>query len=221
MSIKLPKEKDNKPVTSYSQVSLWREKKSFNLGTKGYIEYIRKYLFGEQYPDPHGWAAFGRKVEDALEANDFKGFTEREVTVLKKVKTLPVYQKDMHIDYGDFTLYGIIDNCTEDLSKFKDFKTASKNSAKKYESPDYKQLHIYASAILKQTGKLPEEVSVCVIERFGNPFKGESLSVGNDVWEIEKTIKIEDIEAVDNYVLSVVAEISNCYKVFEKLNLVL
>ncbi len=216
----LPKKKNDKYTISYSQVSLWNDKKSFNLGAKGYIEYIRKYFFGETYEDPHGWALFGCKVEDALEANNFKGFTDAEVETLKKVKTFEVFQKDMFIDFGDFTLYGIIDNCTADLSRFKDFKTASKASAKKYESEDYKQLSIYASAIYKETGKLPVDVSVCVIERSGNPFRGEKLSVGGSTWDIPKNITLEKVEEVDNYVLKTAEQISNCYKVFEKLNLV-
>jgi len=215
--IKLPKEKDGRPVTSYSQISLWNDKSSFNLKTEGKIEYIRKYFFGEKYEDEFGWAEFGRKVEDALEANDFSSFTEKEIEVLKQVKTYPVFQKEMTIDYGDFDLFGIIDNCTEDLSEMQDFKTASENSAKKYNSPDYKQLTIYTSAIYRQTKKLPKKVKVCVIERKGNPMKGEILTVGEKTWDIDKKITKTDIKKVDEYVIKTVKDISETYKVFEKL----
>jgi co-chaperonin GroES (HSP10) len=65
--------------------------------------------------------------------------------------------------------------------------------------------------------KLPKKVKVCVIERKGNPMKGEILTVGEKTWDIDKKITKTDIKKVDEYVINTVKDISETYKVFEKL----
>jgi len=217
--IDLPKkDKNGTPMTSYSQCSMFNKDKGFNIQScEGKYEYIQRYFLGKQFPDTMGWAAFGNKVEDAIEKQDFSKFTKEEAEVLKKVPHHPVFQKELIVPFDGFNLRMFIDNATEDLSDFVDFKTGSENSIKQYYDKSYNQLEVYALGIKKVTGKLPKTSKVIAIMREGNPFRGEPLKVGKGHRFIDRKIKLDDIKRTEEWIYETVEEISKYYKVFKQI----
>lgn len=214
------KDQDGIPYISYSQVKLWNEAKGFNTGLPGRQEFIRSYFFGEEYPDKGGYGTFGTEVENYITMRlDDDKFTADELKTLNKIKPLGVFQHEARIDFDGFYLKGYIDDMADDFSKARDYKTASNNSRKKYDDPDYFQLDVYAAAIQQKHGIIPE-LEVCVIERLGNGFKGgrPALSVGENIWYVKRETNEERLKQVKQYILDTAKEISAYYTVFLKLN---
>lgn len=211
---------DGKPRVSYSQVKLFNEAKSFNLGVEGILEYMAVYFLGYNFPDK-GWGQFGHEVEDYIaERKGADFFSEREKKVLEQIKPLGVMSDEFSIDYGEFVLTGIIDDRSEDWARLRDYKTASKNSSKQYEKDDYVQLDLYALKAIEETGIIPE-LEVCVIERKGNANFGggrDALTVGKDVWYIPKQTSEERLTELKQNIFETVVKISDFYKLFLKLN---
>jgi hypothetical protein len=220
--IKLPrKDKDGRYYISYSQLSSFNEKKGFNTGLSGKIEYIRSYFLGEKFEDINGFATFGQEVESYItDRTCADKFTNKEKEVLETIIPLGTFQKEFKLDFGEFYVLGFIDDCNNNLTKIRDYKTCSKKSGEKYTKDDYYQLDIYAMAIKQETGKLPKELEVCCIEREGNGFKGgrDVMNVANDVWYIQRKTTKERQDYLKKYILETAMEISKYYTIFEKLN---
>lgn len=203
---------------SYSQVKSWNAAKGFNTKLPGLWEYMRKYFFKEQYEDI-GWNAFGNKVENALMTQDFKDFSKQEIATLKKVKVLPVWQQKIMIPLqGGIYLLGFIDNNTADFSHIRDYKTASSNSKEQYYSDDYEQVDIYAEGIRQITGKFPTKIDVVIIERKGNPYQKQPLTVGENVWIVDKQVNADRIGGIMENVNKTAQEIADHYEIFRELN---
>jgi uncharacterized Fe-S cluster protein YjdI len=208
---------DGKPYVSFSQVKSWNSSKSFNLGVEGKLEYMLSYFFGEDFGDM-GWAQFGQEVEDYICFRKFKEkFTAKERKVLDSIVPLGLFQQEVKIDFGDFYLLGYIDDATPDLTKLRDYKTCSLNSSKQYYKEDYYQLDIYAMWVLQETGKVPKELEVCMIERAGNCFRGGGrnvLSVKDEVWYHPRETSVERMEYLRHYIRATAMDISKHYKAF-------
>lgn len=217
-------DKDGRPRLSYSQVSSWNKDSSFNSpvingktvkisGKEGYIlDKFLKYSFPQSAMD--AFAPFGQKVEDAICDQNFKDFYKNEIATLKKIKPIGVFQREFTIDFGDFTLLGFKDDCDEKETHLRDYKTASENSVKQYYEDDYYQLDIYALDTFKKFGKLPKKLEVVAIERVGNPFRGEELTVGDRIWTIDRETSKERLDFVEDKVRKTAKEISSAYKLF-------
>jgi len=217
----LPRTTDTgKPRISYSQIKLFNDIKSFNLGIEGIYEYMVIYFLGHNYADI-GWGTFGQDVEDYVgERKGADKFTVAEKNTLEKIEPLGVLSDKFEIDYGEFVLMGIIDDRSEDWSRIRDYKTASKNSAKQYEKDDYVQLDLYALASIEKTGVIPE-LEVCIIERKGNAMFGggrNALTVGDEVWYLAKQTNKQRLDDLKKHIFKTVVEISEYYKLFLKLN---
>lgn len=218
---------DGRPRVSYSQISSWNSDKAFNKpmikdkfvevsGKEGYIlDKFLKYNFPSSPMD--AFAPFGQKVEDAICNQDFKGFYKNEIDTLKRIKPIGVFQKEFVIDFGDFTLSGFKDDCDEEETILRDYKTCSVSSLEQYKKDTYYQLDIYALDTLKQKGRLPNTLEVVAIERKGNPFRGEELTVGENVWVIERQTSKERLEYLEEYIRATVEEISDTYKLYLEL----
>jgi hypothetical protein len=216
-----------KPRVSYSQVSSWNKKDSFNSpsindkitkvsGKEGYIlDKFLKYQFPQTAMD--AFAPFGQKVEDAICTQDFKGFYANEIETLKKITPIGVFQKEFTIDFGDFVLLGFKDDCDEEEKHLRDYKTASASSVLQYQENDYYQLDIYALDTLKSKGYIPDLLEVVAIERLGNPFRNEELTVGDTIWVIERETSLQRLQEVEEYIRRTVNEISETYKLFLEL----
>jgi hypothetical protein len=202
------KDKEGKPYISYSQVSTF---------IKSPKEYIQKYFFKE----PISFTAyldFGSKVGEALEKNDFSAFEKDEEITLKKVIRLDEFEREVKYDFGEFYTIGYIDTNTKDLSYIIDYKTGSMDKESEYKKEEYIQPLIYAMSIEQETGKLPEKAEVVLIERYGNAFKGEILTVGQNIKHIPISITKDRIENTKQLILSTVKQIEQYYNVFLKLN---
>ncbi len=219
--IELPKQnKKGKPTISYSQYSLFKSLSSFNLKDEGYKEYVVKYFLGYKFADK-GWAEFGNDVEDYIcKREKSEKFKEEEKKVLNKIEPLGIFQDKFEIDFGDFTLNGIIDDRAEDWSKIIDYKTCSLKSLQQYKTDDYTQMDFYAMKAIEVTGNIPE-MEVCAVERLGNCYyEGgrEVLTVGENIWRVDRCTTQERLELLKEDLFLVVYQISELYKVFLKTN---
>lgn len=206
------------PYLSSTQIDKFTEEKSFNLKIEGKLEYILHYFLKEKFDDI-GWAEFGHSVENGIITKDYGEFTPTEIETLKKVEAYDLAQYEVRINFDEFYLKGYIDTIDKDLTKLKDYKTASKTSKEKYYKDEYVQILYYGIGIKEQTGNYPEMV-VEIIERNGNAFKGgrPALSVGTEIWRVEKTLSEEKEKELREHIIKVANEISEYYNVFLKLN---
>ena len=209
----LPKmREDGKGHFSYSQYNKWKTNKK---------EYIKQYFLGEKF-EGNAYTEFGTLIGEALENNDFSAFTKKEQEVLSQITRLDEFERKIEFDLGDFVLLGFIDSndsyAPDVVKTIIDYKTGAMNKIELYESDDYEQVTIYAGAIEQETGKLPEKGWVELIERTGNPFRGEELKLGKQVVVIPQDVSKEAVEAVKKKIIKVAKDVSAHYKVFEKLN---
>ena len=205
------------PYLSYSQISTWKKSKR---------DYIRQYFFGEDFSGMSDYMDFGSKVGNALEKNDFSEFTKEEQKFLKTIPRYDQFEREINLQMDGYFVKGFIDtNTTENtekgelVKKIADYKTGEiEKKESEYASDDYIQLDIYAASIQQETGVLPEEVSVFLIDRTGNAFKGEPLRLGERYITITKKVDDKRVKAVMNEVNKIAQEISEYYQVFLKLN---
>jgi hypothetical protein len=208
----LPRKDENgKNYISYSQHSKWKKSKK---------EYIKMYFFGEKF-DGNEYTEFGSTIGEALENNDFSAFNSVEKKTLKKVTRLDEFEREIKWDFKDFYVKGYIDTNDKDCKVLIDYKTGDLGKVSVYESDVYDQLAIYAGAIEQETGTLPEEAHVELIERIGNAFRGEDLALGKEVVKIPQDISPKKIEKVKKEVVKIATEIAEHYEVFNKMNSIL
>ena len=206
-----------RPYLSYSQISTWKKSKR---------DYIRQYFFGEDFSGMSDYMDFGSKVGNALEKNDFSEFTKEEQKFLKTIPRYDQFEREINLQMDGYFVKGFIDtNTTENtekgelVKKIADYKTGEiEKKELEYASDDYIQLDIYAASIQQETGVLPEEVSVFLIDRTGNAFKGEPLRLGERYVTITKKVDDKRVKAVMNEVNKIAQEISEYYQIFLKLN---
>lgn len=212
---------DGRPRISYSQLKSWNSKEAFDEfeGRKisGFTGYMLSYFLNYNFPpSPMSvYASFGLKVEDYICNKVKSDLDDKEMAILDTIKPIGVFQEEAVIDFGDFIISGFLDDTNEDRSIIRDYKTASKASAKQYSEQEYMQLDIYALDYYKKHGLIPQ-LEVVVIERQGSHFK-MPLKV-KDTFTINRTTSKERLLYVESYVRSTVTEISDCYKEFLKLN---
>jgi hypothetical protein len=217
------KDKDGNYYISYSQISTFNDLQSYNLKLLGKIEYMAAYFFGDSWPDS-GFAQFGLEVEDYICNGAFQeNFSDRERAVLDNIEPLGNFQVETKIWlFPNVYIKGFIDDSVHDLTHIRDYKTASKNSKAKYYKDSYVQLDIYAMHVLQETGKLPEKIEVCIIERTGNCFgmvnRRDLLKVGEEVWYHTRETSMERIETIKAELRTAVYKISELYQLYLKLN---
>lgn len=207
--IQLPKkDKEGKQYISYSQISTWKKNKR---------NYIRRYFFDEKFLG-NAYTEFGKKVGEALENNDFSGFSKEQKITLKKATRLDLFEREIKWEFDEFYVVGYIDTVDKELTTLIDYKTGDiKTKISEYNTDDYTQLDIYCGAILQETGKMPKKAFVELIDRKGNGFKNEELVVGDTIENIPKKITLKRLKEVEKEVVDIVNEISDYYKVFLKL----
>jgi hypothetical protein len=220
MAIILPKKnKQGEYYISYSQYNKWKSAKK---------DYIKSYFLGERF-EGNAYTEFGSMVGEALENNDFSGFTPEEVEVMNQITRLDQFEREINWNLGDFVVNGYID--TNDLLKdgpepsanglvdnIVDYKTGAMNKVEVYEDDKYDQVTIYAGAIEAETGHLPSKGWVELIERTGNAFRGEPLELGKKVVVIPQDVSRKAVDNVKKNLIKVAKDISAHYKVFNKLN---
>lgn len=207
--IKLPKkDKEGNQYLSYSQIHSFINKRR---------DYIRQYFLGDKF-EGNAYTDFGKKIGEALENNDFSNFNKKEHELLKTIPRYDEFEREVRLQRDGFYVLGYIDSNTSDCIKILDYKTGDMDKEAVYVSDDYSQLYIYAAALEQELGALPKKASVVLIERLGNPFKGDKLVLGDKYVTIDKKITKKAIKDVVNKVDRVADEISDLYEVFLKLN---
>lgn len=212
-------DKEGNYYLSYSQISTWKKSKR---------DYIRQYFLGEAFTG-NKYTEFGTKVGESLENNDFSGFTKKEQEFLKTVPRYDEFEREIKLNMKGFYVKGFIDTNSlepwhkghkyQTVLKLADYKTGDITKKKEeYESDDYIQLEIYSAAIKQDTKKLPKDVKVYLIDRKGNAYKGEELTLGEEYVTIDKKITLKRVKEVKKIVQDTAEEISDYYKVFLKLN---
>ena len=216
----LPRKDEKGYYISYSQYTKWKESKR---------KYIRRYFFGEK-EDSGAYAEFGTKVGEALEHNDFSGFSKEDQKFLKTIPRLDEFERevDLYFDEG-FRLMGYVDSntseyipdhgCSYEAVKYLiDYKTGDIEDKKEfYASEKYNQLKLYGEAIEQETGVYPYKLEVVLIGRKGNAFKGEPLELTREFITIPQVIDEKEIEHIKKDVVKVAKEISEYYKLFLRL----
>ena len=205
------KDKDGHCYISYSQHSKWKYSKK---------DYFKSYFFGEKFTG-NAYTDFGSKIGEALENNDFSAFDKVEIKTLKKVTRLDEFEREIKWNLDGFYVMGYIDTNDKDCKILIDYKTGDLNKVATYEDDKYDQLAIYAGAIAQETGTLPEQAHVELIERTGNAFRGEELALGKEVVSIPQDVSPKKIEKVRKEVIKVATEIADHYAVFNKMNSIL
>ena len=210
---------DGRPKLSYSQHNLWNEAKGFNTGLiPGKYEYIRKYFMWEKYEDI-GWGQFGNETQQYIQQRLHKNnFSAEEKKVLDTIEPLDIFEKEFIIDFGDFVVQAFLDDISEDHALVRDYKTASDNSRQKYYEDSYDQLDVYALAIYKEKGFIPN-AELIIIEREGNAYKGgrKVLKVGKNVWTHEIKMNKQKLNNIEKAMRKTAKEISEYYKVYLKM----
>mgnify|MGYP003657701930 CR=1 FL=1 len=196
------KDKDGISRLSYSQISLFKRSKS---------EYYESYIEGKPF-EGNEYTDFGSKVGEALEHNNFKAFKKDEQETLKKVKRLDEFEREVRLNYEGFYVLGFIDSNKKDFTKIIDYKTGGLKKEFQYSKPDYNQLCLYALSLRQETGITPVEASVEFIRRKGNAFRGQALTVGDEVISIPVDISLERLKIVYWDTLNVAKEIEQFYK---------
>ena len=221
----LPKaDKDGKYYISYSQISKWKRSKR---------DYMRKYFFGE--PDDNEalskYGAFGHKVGEAYENNDFSAWEPDEAKFLQSLPHLDEFEREIKLQMDGFYVLGYIDtNSSEEIAnkegeepsmyvkELADYKTGDiEKRAPEYGSDEYKQVDIYAAALHQEYGKYPDKGSVILIGRSGNAFAGEELNLTMEAEIIDRPISKERCDAVLEEVQEVAEDIAAHYSAYLKL----
>ena len=203
------KDKKGDQYLSYSQIN------SFNSYKR---DYIRGYFFKEEFVS-NPYIDFGSLIGEALEKGDFSNFTKKEQEYLKKVPRLDSFEYEIRIEMDGWYVTGFIDSASKDLTHIIDYKTAdNKKKESYYRSPEYRQLEIYSLAVKKDTGRLPKKVQVIMIDRKGNSFKGEDLTLGLKTKVVNRKITTKILQDTEEYLQKSAEEISEYYRIFNFLN---
>ena len=199
----LPK-KDKYGVSrlSYSQISLFKRDKD---------EYYQNYIVGKPFKG-NEYTDFGSKVGEALEYNNFDSFKKPEQETLKKVVRLDEFERMVKLKYEGFYIIGFVDTNSKDFSRIIDYKTGGLKKEFQYAKPDYTQLCLYALSLRQETGITPSLASVEFIRRKGNAFRGQALTVGEEVISIPVDICLERLTHVYWDTLKTAKEIEKFYE---------
>jgi hypothetical protein len=196
------KDKNGNSYLSYSQLSLFKRSKE---------EYFEQYIIGKPF-EGNAYTDFGTKVGEALEKDNYSDFSINEKETLKKVTRLDLFERRTILNCKGFYIVGYIDSLTSDFSRLIDYKTGGKKKESEYIKPEYTQLHLYALSLRQETGITPKKASVEFIRREGNAFRGQKLTVGSEVIEVEIDISYNRLKDVYWETLKTAKEIEQFYK---------
>ena len=216
-----------KNCVSWSQIESFNDKKGFNTGFEGKLEYILKYFLGATFPDM-GWADFGTQVENYItERTDADKFTEEERATLDKIKPLGVFQQEIliYIEELDTVVLGYLDDSTPPQEKtvelLRDYKTKSASSKKDLHEDKKHQLEIYILG-LREKGFEVKNAEYCIIERLGGYecMQGggrDVLKVGKEIWYEPYSWDEKRLEETKKLLVNTITEISDYWKLYKKV----
>lgn len=209
-----------KPKISYSDLNLFIDP---TYSSNPVCDYIQQQFYSIPSTIHNSFGEFGKACENYICNKDNSwGFVDEELKVLDNISPLGEFQQGFVINFDSFILTGLKDDVCEDceLRIIRDYKSASEDSFNK-RFADKKtnfQLQIYALNWLLNKKMIPDRMELIVIEREGNPYKGEKLRVGKNVWKKEYTTNEKELLEVKQLILDSVKIISQYYQTFLKLN---
>lgn len=208
------------PKLSYSQYTSWKDplyKKDYMLG----------YFFDIKQ-DSNVWADFGSDVGSFIEHYS-KGLpykptilSQDDLSILKKLEypDNSEYEDEIVVNMGDFVIQGFIDRSTFNKNKVSiyDYKTGNiDKKANYYASSDYGQTTLYSHQKILEGYDL-EYSGVILLGRKGNGREGHPIRLSGDIKHIETPYSKERANELLNNIRKVANEISDYYKVFQKIN---
>lgn len=212
--IVLPKKKIINGVESYylsySQISSWLKYKK---------DYYASYFYNVPF-EGNAYTSFGSIIGEALEHNNFSDFTEEEQKLLKKIPRGDEFEREINLLLPNGVyVTGYIDTNKLPVTWMRDYKTGTSSKKSEYDDPmKYLQIPLYAAAIKQETGEIPKDCGVVLIDRVGNAFQGEELKLGKEFWEIPLKIGEKEIENAIDVATRVSEEISKEFQLFQKIN---
>lgn len=215
-NIKLPRvDKEGVPYLSYSQFTTWKEKPR---------DYLRRYFFGEKDDNAYlkKYGDFGHKVGEAYEKADFSKWSKEEAKFLQTLPYYDEFERKIKLQLDGYYILGFIDSNTKAskgfVEKLLDYKTGEIVKVEdKYSSKDYRQVDVYAAALRQEYGKIPKEGCVVIIDRAGNAFKGQELTLTGKAKIVKRELSDERCDEVIGDFKEVAENISDHFKVFNKL----
>jgi len=195
------KDKEGISRLSYSQIGLFKRSKK---------EYYENYILGKKF-EGNEYTDFGSKVGEALEHHDFSKFKPTEQETLKNLKRLDEFEREVRLNYEGFYVLGFIDSNKSNLTEIIDYKTGGVKKEFQYAEQDYTQLCLYALSLRQETGITPSLASVEFIRRKGNAFRGQALTVGDEVISIPVDISLERLKTVYWDTLNAAKQIEKFY----------
>lgn len=194
------KDKNGNSYLSYSCISsFYKDKDQF---IKTYI--LKEPFLGNEYTE------FGSKVGKALETDNYEGFDNSEVEVLKSVTRLDLFEQRININFDSFYFVGYLDSCNNDMTKIIDYKTGGVGKHNNYTGLDYTQLCYYALGIRQETGVKVKEASVEFITRSGSISKGFKVS-NTPIIRIDIDLSEERLKYVYWNTIKIAKEIETFY----------
>ena len=207
----LPRQTYGRFFITYEDHKLWELNKN---------DFFQKYFFSNRLgKDPY--KEFGFKVEEAISFDDTSNFSKAEVKTLKKVTRFPEYKKRVDLDFGAFFVMCFIDGCDKQMTEIVEYEIGDSFNKSYFKSDSYDKVNICAGAIQQETGIYPKSAHVELIQRVGNPYKGEKFKVGDEVIRIKKPITLSRVEKSCKGVLKSAKEISYHYNILLKLKTIM
>lgn len=223
---KLPKKYENrdskrfpqhldKYKLSYSQYSSWK--------TPTYKEdYIRTYILGWDRTT-NDFAQFGSACGGYLEDKtiDTEWLSARDVEVLDNVDRPEdaEYEVEICIDRGWYVIQGFIDQMypfSKNGVVIKDFKTGDYTKKQPFYSDinQYGQTNVYAYGINTCENKEIDYCGVTLLDRKGNPFRGQRLELTGGIYMIDTPYSKEIAEQVLEGIDRVAEDIAETYTLY-------
>lgn len=214
--MKLPRKKIINGVESYylsySQISSYLKYKK---------DYYSSYFYGTPFTG-NAYTEFGSRIGEALENEDFSKFTEKEQEFLKTIPRGDEFEREINLKLSNGVyVTGFIDTNKSCLTWLLDYKTGTEGKIGEYNNPmKYIQIPLYAGAIEQETEVIPKDCGVILIDRKGNAFANEELTLGNEFWHIPLKVGREEVDNAIRMATEASESISREYEMFLKLNTV-
>jgi hypothetical protein len=195
---------------SYSQISSWLKYKK---------DYYSSYFYKVPF-EGNAYTSFGSKIGEALESNSFDNFTEKEQQFLRTIPRGDEFEREINLLLPNGVyVTGYIDTNKLPVNWMRDYKTGAESKISEYNDPiKYLQIPLYAGAIQQETGIIPQDCGVVLIDRTGNAFRGEELLLGEKFWEIPLKIGEKEIKNAIETAVKVSEEISKEFQMFQRIN---
>jgi len=229
---------------SWSQIESYNDKKGFNTGFDGCLEYILVKFSKIDFKDM-GWGQFGQEIESYITLRDKDlqtlskedvevlnnakvNLSDKEKEILHKIKPLGIFQREVcyYVEELDIIVLGYIDDMTppndkNEIELLRDYKTKSESSKKDLHDDKKHQIELYTLDLM-QKGYKVLKAEYCIIERGGGYecMQGggrSSLFVKDKIWYEPYSWDEKRLKQTHQLVVKTAKEISDLYSTYIKI----